>query len=68
MSSSEEAITDDELPWEQGSLLPDGLGVLPLQWVHPAERVARGAATAAARRGDANELLRVAGPDKQGTG
>jgi hypothetical protein len=71
MSSSEDAITDDPLPWEQGSLLPDGLGVLPLQWVHPAEpatRVARGAATAAARRGDVSEPFPVPGPDKQGDG
>ena len=60
--------TDSELPWEQGSLLPDGL-VQPLQWVHPDEpatKAARGAVKSAKRRGDVTQPFPVPGPSKQG--
>lgn len=69
MTEVGESMTENDLPWEQGSLLPDGLGVLPLQWVHPdkqATKTARGAVTAARRRGGCTEPLAVAGPGKQG--
>lgn len=69
MSGGEAVISNGELSWEQGSMLPNGLGVLPLQWVHPAEpatRVARGAVKDAARRGDVIEPFPVRGPHKHG--
>jgi hypothetical protein len=69
MTEVGEAITANDLPWEQGSLLPEGLGVLPLQWVHPdspATRTAVGAVTAARRRGDCTAAFPVPGPNKQG--
>lgn len=55
--------------WEQGSLLPDGVGVLPLQWVHPghpATKIARGAVADAKRRGDTVRPFPVPGPGRQG--
>lgn len=58
-----------QIPWEQGSLLPDGLGVAPLQWVHPehpATRVARGAVTEARRNDKGRSPFPVAGPARQG--
>ena len=69
MTDAGKPTTGAELPWEQGSLLPDGLGVLPLQWVHPdrpATRTARGAVTAARRRGEGAAPFAVEGPGKQG--
>src|SRR3954470_15174241 len=44
-----------ELPWEQGSLLPEDSGVTPLQWVHPdnpTSKAARGFIKQARRQGD----------------
>jgi hypothetical protein len=69
MTEAGESITESEPVWEQGSLLPDDLGVLPLQWVHPdhpATKIARGAVTDARRRGDITRPFPVPGPGKQG--
>jgi hypothetical protein len=69
MTGAGEPITGAEPPWKQGSLLPDGLGVMPLQWVHPdrpATKTARGAVTAARRRTDVKDPFPVPGPAKQG--
>jgi hypothetical protein len=69
MPEVDESITERGLPWERGSLLPEGLGVLPLQWVHPdnpATRTGRGAVTAARQRGGCTAPFPVQGPGKQG--
>lgn len=69
MSVGKDATAAAAFPWEQGSLLPAGLKVLPLQWVHPAApatRVGRGAVTAARRRGKVDEPITVSGPGKNG--
>ncbi|MEA2185597.1 MAG: hypothetical protein QOK16_608 [Solirubrobacteraceae bacterium] len=69
MTGAEESSHETQLRWEQGSLLPDGLGVVPLQWVHPdnpASRVAKGAVTAARRDGHGSAPFPVPGPSKQG--
>lgn len=69
MAGARDSSTENDLAWEQGSLLPVGIAVLPLQWVHPdypASKTARGAVTDARRRGEVTEPLPVPGPGKQG--
>lgn len=69
MTEAGESSMESEAVWEQGSLLPDGLGVLPLQWVHPdhpATKTARGAVTDARRRGEGTAPFPVSGPGKLG--
>ncbi len=55
--------------WEQGSLLPDNTGVLPLQWVHPdhpTSRAARGFVTQVRRQGAPIGPAPMTVPSKQG--
>jgi hypothetical protein len=69
VADASESSTESTSPWEQGSLLPERTTVLPLQWVHPdhpATKTARGAVTAASRRGEVTEPFPVPGPGKQG--
>lgn len=69
MTEAGESTTQSESVWEQGSFLPDDVGVLPLQWVHPAHpatKTARGAVTAASRRGEVTAPFPVPGPGKEG--
>jgi hypothetical protein len=67
--ASESSAESTSPSWEQGSLLPESVTLLPLQWVHPdtpATKTAKGAVTAARRRGEVTEPFPVPGPGKQG--
>jgi hypothetical protein len=60
---------DDELAWEQGSLLPTDVRIRPLHWVHPANaetRTGKGELTARSRRGEVTEPFHAEGPHKNG--
>lgn len=59
----------DELTWEQGSLLPPGVTLRPLHWVHQdnAEtRTGKGELKARSRRGEVTAPFPVEGPYKSG--
>jgi len=69
VAGAEASNAEAELPWEQGSLLPDNAGVLPLQWVHPdhpASKAARGFVKNARRREELTEPVTVPVPAKAG--
>jgi hypothetical protein len=69
MAEAGDSSTERVSPWEQGSLLPEDAGVLPLQWVHPdhpTTKATRGAVTAARRRGEVTKPFPVPTSAKQG--
>jgi hypothetical protein len=69
VAGAEESNAEPELPWEQGSFLPDDAGVLPLQWVHPdhpTSKAARGFVKNVRRREELADPVPVPVPAKAG--
>jgi hypothetical protein len=69
VAGAEESSAKPKLPWEQGSLLPDDSGVLPLQWVHPdhpTSKAARGFIKNARRSKTLTDPVPVPVPAKAG--